>query len=98
MSPGAWTPLASFTGRIAPPAARSAQERCVDCHTVEGNTPDPTIPRNLGQSRFALYKQLHDYKSGARVHEMMTAVVADLDDKAIADLAAYYGTLLRGVI
>ena len=75
-----------------------AQERCAACHTVEGNTPDPTIPRNLGQSRFALYKQLHDYKSGARVHEMMTAVVADLNEKAIADLAAYYGTLLRGVI
>lgn len=73
-----------------------AQERCIACHTLEGNTPDPTIPRNRGQSRFALYKQLHDYKSGTRTNETMTPLVADLDDKAIANLAAYYGTLVRG--
>jgi len=78
--------------------ARLAQERCVACHTVEGNTPDPSIPRNLGQSRLALYKQLHDFKSGARVNETMSPLVKDLDDKAIADLAAYYGALLRGAI
>jgi len=75
-----------------------AQERCVACHTVEGNTPDPSIPRNLGQSRFALYKQLHDYRSGARVNDTMSPLVKDLDDKAIADLAAYYGALVRGAI
>ena len=75
-----------------------AKERCIACHTVEGNTPAPNIPRNLGQSRFALYKQLHDFKSGARVNETMSPTVADLDDRAIANLAAYYGALNRGVI
>ena len=52
-----------------------AQERCIACHTVEGNTADPTMPRNAGQSRFAIYKQLHDYKSGARVSDIMTPLV-----------------------
>ena len=28
--------------------ARIAEERCISCHTLEGNTPDPTIPRNVG--------------------------------------------------
>ena len=78
--------------------ARIAEQRCIACHAVEGNTPDPTIPRNAGQSRFALYKQLHDYKSGARTNETMSPLVADLDDKAIADLAAFYGRLVRGAI
>jgi cytochrome c553 len=77
---------------------RLAAERCVACHTVEGSTPDPSIPRNLGQSRFALYKQLHDYKSGSRANDVMTPLMADLDDKAIVDLAAYYGALVRGAI
>ena len=77
---------------------RIAAERCIACHTIEGNTPDPTIPRNLGQSRFALYKQLHDYKSGARANDIMSPLVKDLDDKALADLAAYYGALTRGAI
>jgi len=75
-----------------------AEQRCIACHTVEGNTPDPTIPRNAGQSRFAIYKQLHDYKSGARKSDTMSPLVADLDDKMIADLAAYYGRLVRGAI
>src|SRR5918911_1974485 len=78
--------------------AALAQERCIACHTVEGNTPDPSIPRNAGQSRFAIYKQLHDYKSGARVSEVMTPLVADLSDKQITDLAAFYGALVRGAI
>ena len=79
-------------------ASALAQERCIACHTVEGNTPDPTIPRNAGQSRFAIYKQLHDYKSGARVSDVMTPLVTDLSDKQIADLAAFYGKLVRGAI
>src|SRR6516225_10567738 len=78
--------------------ARIAEERCIACHTVEGNTPDPTIPRNVGQSVFALYKQLHDFRSGSRVNETMSPLVKDLDDKQMADLATYYGRLFRGAI
>lgn len=78
--------------------AALAQQRCVACHTLAGNTPSPTIPRNIGQSRFALYKQLHDFKSGARKNAIMSPIVAGLDDQAIADLAAYYGRLYRGAI
>lgn len=77
---------------------RIATQRCVACHPLTGNTPDVAIPRNNGQSRFALYKQLHDFRSGARVNPTMSPQVAGLDDKAIADLAAYYGALVRGVI
>jgi cytochrome c553 len=75
-----------------------AQQRCVSCHTLAGNTPSPTIPRNVGQSRFALYKQLHDFKSGARKNAIMSPIAASLDDQTIADLAAYYGQLYRGAI
>jgi cytochrome c553 len=78
--------------------ARLAEERCAACHRLEGNTPDPTIPRNVGQSVFALYKQLQDFRSGARVSEVMSPLVKDLNDKQIVDLAAYYGRLFRGAI
>jgi cytochrome c553 len=76
--------------------ARLAQERCISCHMLDGNSPDPSIPRNAAQSAAALYKQLHDFKSGARVSEIMTPLAAELDEKAIVDLAAYYGRLIRG--
>jgi cytochrome c553 len=96
----AWTDstISEIYGADRDAGAKLAEQRCIACHTVEGNTPDPTIPRNAGQSRFAIYKQLHDYKSGARRNDTMTPMVADLDDKGIADLAAYYGRLVRGAI
>src|SRR5262249_2319270 len=37
-------------------------------------------------------------RSGARVNETMSPLMKDLDDKQIADLAAYYGRLFRGAI
>jgi cytochrome c553 len=49
-----------------------------------------------GQSFFAIYKQLHDFQSGARVSEIMSPQVKELDDKSIADVAAYFGHLVRG--
>jgi cytochrome c553 len=96
----AWTPATfdALYGADRANGARIAEERCVSCHTLEGNTPDPTIPRNVGQSVFALYKQLHDFRSGARVSEVMSPLAKDLDDKQMADLAAYYGRLFRGAI
>src|SRR5512133_2204644 len=30
--------------------ARLAQERCISCHMLDGNSPDPSIPRNAAQS------------------------------------------------
>ena len=73
-----------------------AQERCVACHFPDGNSAAPTIPRMAGQSYFAIYKQLHDFQSGARVSEIMSAQVKELDDNSIADVAAYFGHLARG--
>jgi cytochrome c553 len=78
------------------------EEHCAACHTLEGRTPDPTIPRNIGQSVFALYKQLPDFSSGSRVNETMSAarhndiyhrmrsVAANLTSNEIRLLAIYY--------
>src|SRR5262249_29411520 len=51
----AWTPktFAELYRADRANGARIAKDRCVACHTLEGNTPDPTIPRNAGQSVFA---------------------------------------------
>jgi len=76
--------------------AQVAEERCVACHVPDGSSAAPNIPRMAGQSVFAIYKQLHDFRSGARVNETMSAMVQGLDDQAIADVATYYGRLRRG--
>lgn len=76
--------------------AQVAEQRCVACHAPDGSSAAPNIPRMAGQSVFAIYKQLHDFRSGARVNETMSAMVQGLDDQAIADVAAYYSHLQRG--
>jgi cytochrome c553 len=76
--------------------AQIAEQRCVACHAPDGGSAAPNIPRMAAQSVFAIYKQLHDFQSGARVNEIMSAQVQGLNDQAIADLATYYGRLKRG--
>ncbi|HTH97357.1 MAG TPA: c-type cytochrome [Stellaceae bacterium] len=66
------------------------QEVCVSCHGEKGDSVGPEFPHLAGQSGAAIYKQLHDYRTGSRTNPMMTDVSKALDEKAIADVAAYY--------
>ena len=47
---------------------------CVGCHGERGIAADPQNPNLAGQSAAAIYKQLHDYKSGKRAHEVMAPI------------------------
>ena len=45
---------------------------------TRGCQPDRTFPSLAGQTSYAIYKQLHDYRTGARAHPQMTAVAKAL--------------------
>ena len=62
---------------------------CTPCHGERGIAPDPQFPNLAGQSATAIYKELHDYKSGSRVNDIMTAMAQALEDQQIIDVAAY---------
>jgi len=66
------------------------QEVCVACHGETGVSPSPEFPHLAGQSGAAIYKQLYDYRTGSRVHQLMTDLAKALDEPTIADVAAYY--------
>jgi len=66
------------------------QEVCVSCHGETGVSVSPDFPHLAGQSGAAIYKQLHDYRTGSRVHPLMTDIAKALDEPVIADVAAYY--------
>jgi cytochrome c553 len=63
---------------------------CMACHGPAGNSLVPTWPKLAGQHPEYLYKQLMDFKSGARVNESMGPQVIPLNEQDFADLAAYY--------
>lgn len=94
-----WSPqtlkiLASADRR---PGAALAEAVCSSCHGEEGMTIADDFPRLAGQSPQAIYKQLSDYKTGARVHPQMTPVVQKLTNDQLAQVAAYFGGLRKGV-
>jgi cytochrome c553 len=66
------------------------QEVCVACHGETGVSPSADYPHLAGQSGAAIYKQLYDYRTGSRVHPLMTDLAKALNESDIADVAAYY--------
>ena len=70
--------------------AQLAASVCSSCHGEEGVSPSADFPHLAGQSAAAIYKQLHDYKTGARVHPQMTPVAVELTDQELADISAYF--------
>jgi cytochrome c553 len=68
--------------------------RCTMCHGARGLS-DANSPNLAGQYPIAIYKQLMDFKSGARVSAVMAPLVADLSDADMRDLAVYYAYLPR---
>ncbi len=65
---------------------------CGTCHGAQGLASNPQFPNLSGQTAYAIFKQLHDFRSGARKNYLMSIIGAYRSDQAIADLAAYYAS------
>ena len=83
----AWsTDLLRTLSRPGPAGAEVAQI-CTGCHGERGIATDPANPNLAGQSAVAIYKQLHDYRSGSRVHPGMTEIAKGLSDQQVRRIA-----------
>lgn len=69
--------------------AALAAQTCAACHGEKGLS-QTNIPSLAGQSPYAIYKQLHDYRTGARAHPQMTGVAKALAVNDLAAVAAYF--------
>jgi cytochrome c553 len=68
--------------------------RCTMCHGARGLS-EADSPNLAGQYAQVIYKELQDYKSGARTNAVMSPRVTNLSDQDMRDLAAYYAYLPR---
>lgn len=82
----------SASGNFGDPAKgqRIADQVCAACHGADGNSPLSVNPNLAGQHADYLYKQLKEYKSGARANAIMAGMVANLSDEDMRNLAAFY--------
>ena len=74
---------------------RSRAEQCQECHGQFGESTTEHYPKLGGQKAAYLRKQLHDFQSGARKNEIMTAMASELSAQDIADIAAYFSGASR---
>jgi len=73
-----------------PVAGKEKSKTCAACHGPDGNSAAPDFPKLAGQHEDYLVKALNDYKSGARKNAVMAPQTANLSQRDIADLAAFY--------
>ena len=66
---------------------------CVACHGEAGNDSTlPNVPKLGGQSQKYMLKQLRDIREDVRPVPLMTAIVQNMSDQDLADVAAWYAT------
>jgi cytochrome c553 len=68
--------------------------QCAICHGPTGISRADS-PNLAGQFASVVYKELMDFKTGARVNAVMTPFAVNLSDQDMVDLAAYYSYLPR---
>jgi cytochrome c553 len=69
-------------------------QRCAICHGPQG-VSDANSPNLAGQYAAVTYKELNDFKTGARVNAVMSPFAANMSNQDMLDLAAYYAYLPR---
>jgi cytochrome c553 len=76
-------------------AGQKKNFQCQGCHGIPGwKTAFPEVyqvPKLGGQHPQYIVAALKAYKTGDRDHATMRAIAADLSDKDMEDIAAYYG-------
>lgn len=73
-----------------PVAGKEKSKTCAACHGPDGNSQAPDFPKLAGQQQDYLVKALNAYKSGERKNAIMAPLAANLNQRDIADLAAFY--------
>jgi cytochrome c553 len=82
----------TLAGQKRPPATLAMQ--CAICHGPirQGQVDTPNLE---GQPAAAVYKQLRDFKTGARTNAVMGPFAVKLSEQDMLDLEAYYSYLPR---
>lgn len=94
----AWIPS---SGDIARGREKADSERCIECHGLDGQAAENgsgtegKFARLAGQHADYLLKQLSDFRSGARKHDVMSVMASTVEPADLKDIVAYFSSLPR---
>jgi cytochrome c553 len=75
-----------------PAAGKEKSKVCAACHGADGNSTIADNPKLAGQHYDYLVKSLQGYKAGTRKNAVMAPMAANLSQRDIEDLAAYFSS------
>lgn len=79
-------------GKGDPAAGKTVSQLCQGCHGESGLSMEDMIPNLAGQYADYIAKQFRDFQSGARTHQIMSAMAKTISDTQLIDIAAYYAS------
>ena len=75
-----------------PVVGKGKAELCTGCHGEEGISIEGLAPKLAGQYGKYIAKQLRNFQSGTRTHQIMSAIATTISDDDLADIAAYFAS------
>lgn len=81
--------------------AKADAERCIECHGSEGqgaghaNGAEGKFPKLAGQHPGYLLKQLDDFRSARRKHDVMGLMARSVEAEDLRDIVAFFATRPR---
>lgn len=73
--------------------AEDAPELCVGCHGVNGISVVPDAPNLAGETNIYIETQLKAFRTGKRVHDIMTPIAQDLTEVEMQEAADWYSDI-----
>ena len=87
----AWYASQTITATLpAGASADMAPETCVGCHGANGIALIEDAPNLAGENLIYTETQLKAFRTGKRVHDIMTPIASELTDEDMRSVAAWY--------
>lgn len=79
-------------GKGNPVAGKAKSQLCQGCHGVVGLSVEDLIPNLAGQYAVYLTKQVHNYQTFERKHQIMNAMAQTTSEEELLDISAYFAS------
>ena len=79
-------------GKGNPLTGKAKSELCQGCHGEFGLSSEGMIPHLAGQYAIYIAKQLRNFQTGERKHQIMSAMAMTINDAQLTDIAAYFAS------
>lgn len=79
-------------GKGNPVKGKASSQLCQGCHGVTGLSVEDLIPNLAGQYSVYFAKQVHNFQTFERKHQIMNAMAQTISDEELLDVSAYYAS------